>query len=171
VPWALDGSPPVSSVPHASVWVDLAVYQKDLGRIRVGQRVHIDAVGEGPAAEGAISYITPSVDQVTRTATARVVLPNSERKFLPGMFVTAHALEVVDAAVAVPRDAIQTLAGQTCVFVEAPEGLVRRPVTLGREGTELVEIVSGLKPGERIVVKNSFLVKAELAKHEADGEG
>lgn len=150
----------------SSVWVDLAVYQKDLGRIPMGQRVHIDAVGEGPAAEGTISYITPSVDQVTRTATARVVVPNEGRKFLPGMFVTAHTLDVVDAPVTVPAEAIQTVGGQSCVFVEAPGGLVRRPVVLGREGKELVEIRSGLAAGERIAVRNSFLLKAELAKGE-----
>jgi len=150
----------------SSVWVDLAVYQKDLGRIPMGQRVHIDAVGEGPAAEGTISYITPSVDQVTRTATARVVVSNEGRKFLPGMFVTAHTLDVVDAPVTVPAEAIQTVGGQTCVFVEASGGLVRRPVVLGREGKELVEIRSGLAAGERIAVRNSFLLKAELAKGE-----
>ncbi|MBK7949847.1 MAG: efflux RND transporter periplasmic adaptor subunit [Deltaproteobacteria bacterium] len=150
----------------SSVWVDLAVYQKDLGRIPMGQRVHIDAVGEGPAAEGTISYITPSVDQVTRTATARVVVENRDRKFLPGMFVTAHTLDIVDAPVTVRGEAIQTVGGQSCVFVEVPDGLVRRPVVLGREGTERVAIRSGLAAGERIAVENSFLLKAELAKGE-----
>lgn len=151
----------------ASVWVDLAVYQKDLGRIAIGQRVHIDAVGEGPAAEGRISYVTPSVDQVTRTATARVVLANPERRFLPGMFVTAHTLDSADAAVAVPRDAIQTVAGQPCVFVVERGAVGRRPIVLGRQGGELVEVVTGLAAGERVAVKNSFLLKAELAKGEA----
>jgi membrane fusion protein, heavy metal efflux system len=151
----------------ASVWVDLAVYQKDLGRIAIGQRVHIDAVGEGPAAEGRISYVTPSVDQVTRTATARIVLANPERRFLPGMFVTAHTLDSADAAVAVPRDAIQTIGGQPCVFVVERDGVVRRPIVLGRQGSELVEVVTGLGAGERIAVKNVFLLKAELAKGEA----
>lgn len=151
----------------SSVWVDLAVYQKDIGRIAMGQRVHIDAVDEGPAAEGSISYLTPSVDQVTRTATARVVLANPDRRFLPGMFVTAHILDSVDAGVTVPLDAIQTLAGQPCVFVEGPDGLARRPVVLGRQGSERIEIVSGLSMGERVAVKNSFLLKAELAKGES----
>jgi cobalt-zinc-cadmium efflux system membrane fusion protein len=154
----------------SSVWVDLAVYQKDLGRIPLGQRVHIDAVGAGPAAEGTISYITPSVDQVTRTATARVVLPNAAREFLPGMFVTAHTLEITDAPVTVPRDAVQTIGGQPCVFVESKDGLIRRPIVPGRQGPERVEIVSGLAAGERIAIRNAFLLKAELAKHSIAGE-
>jgi multidrug efflux pump subunit AcrA (membrane-fusion protein) len=155
----------------SSVWVDLAVYQKDLDRIPLGQRVHIDAVGKGPAAEGTISYITPSVDQMTRTATARVVLGNRDRSFLPGMFVTAHTLDVADAPVTVPRDAVQTIGGQTCVFVESREGLIRRPVLLGRQGTERFEIASGLAAGERVAVENSFLLKAELAKSGIAEEG
>ncbi|MEZ4332251.1 MAG: efflux RND transporter periplasmic adaptor subunit [Myxococcota bacterium] len=154
----------------STVWVDLAVYQKDLGRVPLGQRVHIDAVGVGPASEGTISYITPSVDQVTRTATARVVLPNRERAFLPGMFVTAHTLDRVDAPVTVPRDALQRIGGEACVFVASPEGFVRRRVVVGRQGPERAEIVSGLAAGERIAVRNTFLLKAELAKSAIRGE-
>lgn len=154
----------------SSVWVDLSVYQKDLNRIAMGQRVRIHTVNEGPDAEGAISYLTPSVDQVTRTATARVVLENPERKFLPGMFVTAHTLDADAAALAVPRDAIQTLEGRPVVFVETPAGFLPRVVTLGREGESRVEVFAGLAKGERIAVKNSFLLKAELAKAEAEDE-
>ena len=151
-----------------SVWVDLSVYQRDLGRIAIGQRVRIHAVGEGPDAEGEISYLTPAVDQVTRTATARVVLENPRRKFLPGMFVTAHTLDAVEAPVAAPRAAIQTFAGRSSVFVETPEGFEPRAVTLGREGESRVEVLSGLDAGERIAVTNTFLLKAELAKSEAE---
>jgi len=154
----------------SSVWVDLSVYQKDLGRIAIGQRVRIHSVNEGPDAEGEISYLTPSVDQVTRTATARVVLDNPERKFLPGMFVTAHTLDADKAALAVPRDAIQTLEGRPCVFIETSTGFVPRIVVLGREGESRVEVFAGLAQGERIAVKNTFLLKAELAKAEAEHE-
>jgi cobalt-zinc-cadmium efflux system membrane fusion protein len=153
-----------------TVWVDLAVYQKDLGRLSIGQRVRIHAVGEGPDAEGVISYLTPSVDRVTRTATARVVLDNALRKFLPGMFVTAHTLDATLAAIAVPRDAIQTFEGRPSVFVETPVGLAPRTVTLGREGESRVEVLAGLATGERIAVANTFLLKAELAKSEAEHE-
>lgn len=154
----------------SSVWVDLSVYQKDLGRIAMGQRVRIHAVNEGPDAEGTISYLTPAVDQVTRTATARVVLDNPERKFLPGMFVTAHTLDAVEGAVVVHRDAIQSFEGRTVVFVETDEGFSPRPVTLGREGESRVEVLTGLSAGERLAVANTFLLKAELAKSEAEHE-
>lgn len=154
----------------STVWVDLSVYQKDLAYIAMGRRVRIHAVNEGPDAEGEVSYVTPAVDQVTRTATARVVLDNPDRKFLPGMFVTAHTLDAVEATIAVPRDAIQSIEGRTCVLVETPDGFAPRRVTLGREGETRIEVVSGLAPGERIAVTNTFLLKAELAKGEAEHE-
>lgn len=152
------------------VWVELAVYQKDLSRIAIGQPVRIDAAHEGPGAEGRISYLTPAVDQLTRTATARVVLANPERKFLPGMFVTANVLDAEQAGIALRRSAIQTLEGRPVVFVETPAGFSPRNVVLGREGETQVEILGGLAVGERVVVSQSFLLKAEFAKAEAEHE-
>ena len=154
----------------STVWVELSAYQKDLAEISVGQAVRIHAVQQGPDAEGTISYITPVVDQVTRTATARVVLPNPERKWLPGMFVTGHTLDEHGVAVAISPSALQTLDGSQVVFVESAEGFAPRGVTLGRQGETLVEVLDGLAPGERFVLKNSFLLKAELAKGEAEHE-
>jgi cobalt-zinc-cadmium efflux system membrane fusion protein len=127
-------------------------------------------VGEGPDADGTIAYVTPAVDRATRTATARVVLDNASRAFLPGMFVTAQTVDAAQAEVAVPRDAIQTVEGRTAVFVETPEGFVPRPVTLGREGESRIEILGGLVPGEHIAVSNTFLLKSELGRSEAEHE-
>lgn len=153
-----------------SVWVDLSVYQQDLDRISIGQRVRIHSVSEGPDAEGEISYLTPSVDQVTRTATARVVLGNPERKFRPGMFVTAQTLDASKATVVISRNAVQTLEGRAYVFVETISGFDVRAVTLGREGNSRVEVIAGLTQGERIAVNNTFRLKAELAKAEAEDD-
>jgi cobalt-zinc-cadmium efflux system membrane fusion protein len=154
----------------STVWVDLSVYQRDLARIAVGQRVRIRAASDGPDAEGTISYLTPALDRVTRTATARVVLDNPGRKFLPGMLVSARTLDTAEAALAVPRDAVQSLDGRPSVFVETPEGFAAREITLGREGESRAEVLSGLAPGERIAVTNTFLLKAELARAEAEHE-
>lgn len=154
----------------STVWVDLSVYQKDLAEISLGQAVRIHSVQQGPDAEGTISYITPVVDQVTRTATARVVLPNPERKWLPGMFVTGHTLDEREASVAIVPSALQTLDGKPVVFVETANGFAPREVTLGRQGEMRVEVLAGLSSGERFVAKNSFLLKAEIAKGEAEHE-
>jgi cobalt-zinc-cadmium efflux system membrane fusion protein len=152
----------------SSVWVDLAVYQKDLDHVRVGQSVLI--LAGSMEAQGTLSYIAPIVDEPTRTAVARVILDNPARRWRPGLFVTARVLDPSPAAVVVQRGAIQTIDGRPTVFVESAEGFVPRPVTPGRTGETLVEVVDGLRPGERYAATNSFLLKAELGKAEAEHE-
>ncbi len=153
-----------------NVWVDLAVYQKDLDNVSRGQAVRISAGKEVPPADGTISYITPTVDAPTRTATARVVLANGDGRWRPGMFVTARVLAPVQASLVVPLSAIQTFEGSPVVFVETPNGFVPRPVTLGVRGETQVAVLSGLEPGQRYVTSKSFLLKAELGKGEAEHE-
>lgn len=152
----------------SSVWVELSVYQRDLDRVRVGETVRVRAGEQGPQAEGRIAYITPGVDENMRTATARVVLPNPDGKWRLGTFVEAFAVSPHAAALVVPAAAIQTLEGKTVVFVAEEARVEARPVTLGHRGETLIEVLSGLAPGERVATANSFLLKAELGKSEAE---
>ena len=150
------------------VWIDLAVYQKDLDKVTRGQTVRISAGKEIPAAEGPISYLTPTVDAPTRTATARVVLPNLDGRWRPGMFVTGRVIAPIRAALVVPLTAVQTVEGTPVVFVDTPKGFEPRPVILGTRGESQIAIESGLAPNERYAATNSFLLKAELGKGEAE---
>jgi cobalt-zinc-cadmium efflux system membrane fusion protein len=155
----------------STVWVDLAVYQRDLGRVRVGQEVEVSTNHHRPVARGIISYVTPTVDERTRTATARVVISNDDGSWRPGMFVTAR-VKVGEAKVdvGVPRTALHTLDGETVVFVQTGEGFAPRPVRIGRQGRDAVEILEGLEPGEVYVSRGGFVLKAQLQR-EAFGEG
>jgi len=152
----------------SDVWVDLAVYQKDLDKVARGQAVRVSAGKEVPPAEGTVSYLTPTVDPPTRTATARVVLPNGDGRWRPGMFVTGRVLAPLDAELVVPLAAVQTFAGSPVVFLEAPGGFLPRPVRLGTRGESQVAVLSGLAPGERYAASNTFLLKAELGKADAE---
>jgi len=156
----------------SEVWVDISVYQKHLTSVQLGQTVHISA-GHGLAeAEGTISYVSPIVDEETRTATARVVLANPKGLWRPGLFVTAVVeLERVEVPVAVPRTALEEVEGSTVVFVRGQDGFAPRPVTFGLRGRDLVEVTAGLKPGDSYVTKGGFTLKSELAREElADGD-
>ena len=152
----------------STVWATFTVYQRDLGFVRVGQAVRIQGAPGQPEVEGTISYITPVIDPLTRTATARVVLRNSDGVWRPGAFVTGHVLEPVSVPLAVPREALQTLDGRSVLFTESAGRIEARPVTLGRSGRTTVEITSGLDPGTRYAHAGSFLLKAELEKGEAE---
>jgi membrane fusion protein, heavy metal efflux system len=151
-----------------SVWVQVSVYAKDLPLVRQGQPVRI-AVGDGiPDAQGSIAYVAPVVDEQTRTALARAVLPNPNGTWRPGLFVTAM-IEVgaTDVPLLISKEAVQTVEGKATVFVQTPEGFEARPVTLGRANETHVEVLTGLEPGERYAVSDTFILKAELAKGEA----
>jgi membrane fusion protein, heavy metal efflux system len=84
----------------------------------------------------------------------------------PGLFVTATVYNPRPAAVAVPRQAIQTVERRPVVFVAVGDRFEARPVTIGQTGRTRVEITRGLAAGERFAAERSFLVKAELAKGE-----
>jgi cobalt-zinc-cadmium efflux system membrane fusion protein len=148
-----------------TVWVDFSIYQRDLTRVRVGQPVAISAGRGLGEAVGSISYITPIVDEATRTATARVVLPNPNGSWMPGMFVTGIVtIETAQVPVAVLHSAVQTVAQNTIVFVPAEDGLEPRSVVIGRRDRDRIEILEGLASGDRYVSQGSFILKSELEK-------
>ncbi len=149
----------------STVWGQLTVYRQDLPRIRSGQTVDI-AFGKGISpAKGTIDYITPIVREDTRTATARVVIDNSSGVYLPGLFVTAKVeVREIKVPLIIPRTAVQTLEGQTVVFLYSDEGFDPIPVKIGRSDATHVEILTGIKAGQQYVAKGSTTVKFQLAK-------
>lgn len=148
-----------------SVWIDIAVHLRDLDAVHEGDPVTVSCGRHDAGVTANIGYVAPVVDEATRTATARVVLPNDDRHWRPGMFVTAVLETGADPVdVAVPPSALFTVEGRTCVFVETDEGFEPRPVTVGRRADDLTEITSGLTAGETYVALGGFTLKAELEK-------
>jgi cobalt-zinc-cadmium efflux system membrane fusion protein len=118
-----------------------------------------------------VSYISPTIDEVTRTATARIVLPNQNGQWRPGLFVTG-AVEVDSKRVAmlVPKTALQNVENRICVFVQTEAGFEPQPVVVGQTNMMQAEILEGLHPGLRYVTRGAFILKAQLEKG-AFGDG
>lgn len=149
----------------SSVWVMLTVYQKDLAYLKLGDVVHISTQEGSGVSEGSISYISPIIDEATRTATARVVLGNEDGQWRPGLFVNGKvATGQQHVGLLVQRSALQMVENKTSVFVLTGEGFRPHPVVIGRSTADLVEIVDGLKSGHRYVIKGAFTLKAQLEK-------
>lgn len=149
----------------STVWVDIAVYATDLGLVRIGQPATVRAAAAGLEASGSVSYVGPLVGEETRSARARVVLPNPDARWRPGLFVTVSLVEAeLRVAVAVAADAIQTVRDAPSVFVRYGDQFEVRPIELGRRADGWVEVVGGLSPGERYGRNGSFLLKADLGK-------
>jgi cobalt-zinc-cadmium efflux system membrane fusion protein len=155
----------------SDVWVNVSVYARFLAEVKPGQAVRITSPGVGESAAGVIDYVGPLVGESTRTGVARMVLPNPKRIWQPGLFVTAHiTVAELEAPVAVPDGAIQTVEGRDVVFVRSGNTFTARPVTTGRRGVDLLEITDGLARGEDYVAEGSFIFKAEFGKSEAGHE-
>ncbi|SAK52364.1 RND family efflux transporter MFP subunit [Caballeronia hypogeia] len=155
----------------STVWAEMAVSAQQLGAVRVGRQATIKAAAFDSRSTGRITYVGALVGEATRSGSARVVVPNPDGVWRPGMFVDV-AVEAGRIAVplAVANDAVQDIDGAPSVFVESKKGFIAQPVTTGRRDARTVEVVSGLSAGQRFVASNSYLLKAELGKLSASEE-
>lgn len=150
----------------ASVWVYLTVFTKDLALATPGKKVVIVATKDaGRTVEGTIDYVSPVVEEATRTTKARVVLDNADGAWRAGVFVTGRLLaEEVEVALALPASCLQVIGDETVVFVRGAEGFEARQVHIGRRTETEVEVLSGVEPGQEVVRDGSFVLKAEIEK-------
>jgi cobalt-zinc-cadmium efflux system membrane fusion protein len=155
----------------STVWVELSLFPRDVGKVRVGQSVRVTSSDRGMAGEGKIVYVAPFGSSANQTLTARVQLDNAKRLWAPGLYVTAEiTLAESKVPLAVRSEALQMMETETVVFVRNAEGFETRPIRSGRSDGEWSEVVSGLQAGETYAARNSFIVKAELGKGSAEHE-
>ena len=149
----------------SSVWAEVVVHPRDFDVAKVGQQVTVKANDFDSRSEGRIAYVSALVGEQTRTATARVVLPNPQGAWRPGLPVSVELVaEEAEVPLAVSLEALQTVRDWTAVFARHGEQLEARPLELGRRDDRFVEVLDGLQAGERYAAKNSFLIKADLEK-------
>lgn len=147
------------------LWAEMNIPIKDLGLVKRGQKVTVRATYFDQKVEGEITYIAPIVDMESRTATARVEIPNFNQNWLIDMPVNIDLVaDEVAVPLAVSLEAIQTLQYGDVVFGRYGDAFEARPVQLGRRDNKNVEVLSGLYKGEQYAAGNSFVVKAELGK-------
>lgn len=152
------------------VWFLGRVFEKDLGRLRVGApaEIRLNAYAN-ERFTGAVDYVGQRVDPSARTLTARIRLENRNNFLRLGLFGTA---EVALAAAAeaplrlvVPRGAVTEVGGKPAVFVREPDGAFElHHVTLGRAAPGKVEILEGLGEGEPVVSEGAFTLKSLVLK-------
>ena len=153
----------------STVWVDFSVYRRDLKRVNIGAQVLIDPADGGQPIESKISYLSPVGSSETQSALARAIVPNSGLRLRPGLFITGRlTLSAKKVNVAVKSSALQTVENRTVVFVRDGEKFEPRDVETGDRDQEIVEITFGVVDGEMYAAKNSFVVKAEMAKGTAE---
>jgi len=149
------------------IWVIGEVFERQAASVRVGDavRMRLDYL-PGREWSGRVDYIYPTLNAKTRTAQVRVHFDNSDRYLKPGMFAQiAIATRQLEDALLIPREALIRTGSQSRVVLAMGEGRFKSiAVEVGRIGESQVEILSGLKAGERIVSSAQFLIDSESSK-------
>jgi RND family efflux transporter MFP subunit len=153
------------------VWVFAQVYEQDLPYVQLGQEATVK-LSSLPDREfrGRVTYVYPNVDEKTRTARVRLEFENPGYFLKPGMFVSAQiTAELEPSALLVPVSAVLRSGEKNTVFVALPGGRFEpRTVALGPEAErDMVEVISGLQAGERVVTSGQFMLDSESQLREA----
>ena len=158
------------------VWAVGRVYQQNAGQVAAGATATLTLQAHpGRSWPGTIDYVAPALDERTRTLAVRMVLDNPEGLLRPGLFGELSIQPANSEAKTAPfirADAVQKIGNDLVVFVPEPEeGRFHAvPVAVGRAGKGRVQVLNGLKVGDRYVSAGAFVLKSELLRGEL-GEG
>lgn len=157
-----------------TMWLVAHVFERDAVRVAVGTPARVTlAAFPGQPFTGRVTYVGRQVEAESRTIPVRVELPNPQGLLRPGMSANAF-LQVSTAGqnvVTVPVAALQRVRDQWVVFVpKSARTFEIRNVGRGRDLQGEVEVLTGLQPGETVVVDGAFLLKAEAEKAEGGGD-
>lgn len=150
----------------SQLWVELALYERELSAVRVGDQVDLEPQSAQPiVVHGTVGYVGDVIDLETRSAAVRIEINNSEGLLRPGQSVMARIRTKAPAAnvLHVPVHAVTRIDGVPTVFVSVGENRVEtRKVELGLSDGTRIQIVSGLAAGENVVSEGVFALKSEL---------
>lgn len=145
------------------VWVLADLYESEIPRVKVGQSAALTmSAFPGVGFPGRVAFVDPVLDPKTRTAKARIEFPNPKGDLKPEMFGEVVLKGQGRRGMVIPLDAVLDAGSSKVAFVSLGDGKFEpREVTTGRSLGEKVEILSGLKAGEEVIVRANFLVDSE----------
>ena len=172
-----ENTPVATIVQMSPLKLKTAIQEKNARLIKPGQAVEFDVEAfHDRKFKGKIAYVSPAVDQATRTFAVEAIVDNADRQLKPGFFAKGVVLTSVDEQVlAVPEDAVSTLAGVSTVYVIESGKARQQQISLGARQNKLVEVTSGLKGDEMLATANlnqlATGVSVTTGKGDAGGRG
>ncbi len=149
----------------SSLWVDLHIFGADAQHIQPGVPVKVTRMSDGVTLETTLERILPGTATASQSTVARATLANADGLWRPGSAVKARiTVAQQPAGLVVPLSALQNFRDWDVVFVRVGDTYEVRPVKLGKRDATHVEILSGLKAGDAVVVEQSYLIKADIEK-------
>lgn len=146
------------------VWVLVDVYESDVPYVRIGDRARLTVEGGLAPLEGVVSFLSPTLDEATRTRKVRFELENAAGRLLPGAFAGAELDLAMGRGLAIPESAVIRTGTRAIVFVahgEQSEHIEPREVTLGPLMGGSYRVEAGLAVGERVATGAQFLLDSE----------
>jgi Cu(I)/Ag(I) efflux system membrane fusion protein len=162
--YVAQGQPLFQVADLSTVWVEADVYEQDVAKVAVGQRVSVSAPSlPGVTLPGTIAFVQPVVAGESRTTRVRVELPNRNLQLKPDMYVSVRLFGGTGrSALTVPATAIVDRGQQQFVWVEvSPGSFTPRQVSVGARTPDRVEILSGVNAGDTVAVEGGFLLDSE----------
>lgn len=157
----------------SKIWVKADIYEYDIPHVRLGQKstVSLDAL-PGKKLNGAVKFINPVVDEITRTTKARFEFDNHEQLLKPGMYATVELALDMGKGLAVPEDAVIDTGVRKIVFVAKGGGRFDpREVKLGNKVDNFYPVLSGLSRDDIVAVSAQFLLDSESRLKAVGGGG
>ena len=169
---AVDSSTTLLTVADLSqVWVLAEVPEANIAALRVGSIAQLDFAASGLSPFAArVDFLYPTLTERTRTLRVRFTVANPRGVLRPGLYGTAAFQAIGLPTMTVPRDAVVDTGRQQHVFVAVGDRFEPRPVTLGVQLADRVEVRSGLEPGDRIVAAGVFLLDSESRLRATGGQ-
>lgn len=160
------GDTPLFTIANLSdVWAEFHVFQRDLEKVQMGQRVIVRGVEGKSEIVGTIASLLPVTEASSQTVVARVILDNGQGHWRSGMIVRGDVIvNERDVPLAVKASALQRFRDFTVVFAQVGDAYEVRMLELGLNDGQWVEVLGGIKPGARYVTENSFLIRADIEK-------
>jgi Cu(I)/Ag(I) efflux system membrane fusion protein len=158
-----EGAMPYEITDLSAVWVLADAYESDLSRLKLGMTANLTLQAfPNRTFKGKVIFVDPILDPKTRTAKVRLAFPNPTGDLRPEMFGEVTLQSPAREGLRIPADAVIDSGTKKVVFVALGEGKFQpREVKLGTAGTEFVEVLSGLQPGDKVVTRANFLIDSE----------
>jgi Cu(I)/Ag(I) efflux system membrane fusion protein len=147
----------------SSIWIMADIYEYEVPLIRVGQSARVTLPYQsGESYRATVNYIYPTLDPVSRTLKVRLSMKNPGLLLKPEMFANVEINVSSGARLVIPREAVIDSGTRQIVYVEKKPGTYEmRMVTLGVRGEDYVEVLKGIRKGERVVTSGNFLIDSE----------
>lgn len=162
----------------SSVWLYADVYERDIATIQIGQEAAVTAPSyPGQTFSGEISFISPVVDDATRTTKVRVELGNLDGKLKPNMFASVAIKSPLNETLVIPTSSLIDTGLRKIVFISQDESVfVKRDIVTGQESNGFIQVLSGLTEGDVVVTQAAFLIDSQTqlgayGSHAGHGSG